>query len=1135
MASKKVTGFGAGGFGKATLGGSATKKTDPLAAVLASNAKSRADLAALGQADPTAVKSPSFLDRLLGVVDAPATGIRAIVHNLVDQKAPVDILGEMGKSLSGQKRVEGADIVGDMGVDNPWAKMGLGLVADVVLDPITWASLGYSTAVKAAAKDAIVVASHADFGYDAAKMATEADRVMETAKAVEASGAAKDAVLMLTSQASGLQTNANIIQGAAKFFSPELADALSAGNEALMASKPLQHELVKAVAKSAAESLGEQGGLKMFGKTIIPMQGAIDDVAGVVRNAYTASPLSTMFDIMKPAATAGEVAKIVTKGAVSEGLATENMGRVLGDHSQSLLEPLPQEIRVNAGLANEAVLDAGQKAELGQLFTKRNGLTVLQGKADDAIVTAQEALVRAIDKKKAPSVIDDLTVHLEQLGRTQERIAASHAASEQTIQSFLSDALGPQGQTGVERARQFLQGAVSDPAAANDYIDRVMPAVGADLQVGHAVQRAKGMTENTLLGPYLKQLGIPEWMGYFPHTPEFAQAPKEGLLDTLKRGVTQPFKDAGLVEQGADTVAAGSSQSPAAQDLLAQLGLSDNALMQRSAAKGVATGNAQLQRDIPSMGLEAWAKDKNLIPQLDAASVIPAKIGRDFNKMAEHQMRETAAAGTGKLLAPGMNPSAGNDVITIVRKGAELRYEVPAGVKQTVESIGKVMTDDESVKGALRAFDKAQTMWKKLATRYNVAQYNLRNKMWNPFLMSESGGLQPLAWAEGNVYYAGKALGRDMSSMTVNLGKDGVKSMDDVVKLATIGGGAESQFLYDVSKREGAKLASTVGQKVDRTVSSIAFTGENADRVAAWIAFKRKGLTDLAAGQATKDALIDFSPELKTAFEKNVAARLIPFYSWMKGNISKQAMTLLTDPGKVTWLSHLQQTGRTVNPVDESVAPDYLGHLLGVNTPLKDANGNTIVWNTNSPLADLNLFGAKPNELLSQLTPLLRTPMELIVNKSFYYNGPVSNYPGDARKAPGYVTQFDNLVHGIGGDVAKQWDAFKHNFGIVTKVPASGAPYLAMDAYALKAITDLNPWMNNVGKLMDNQSKTPYDQFALATGIKPIVYDTKSFASQKAYSDQTALQDILTMLRSQGKVPAKKPATDPLTKLLGGK
>jgi hypothetical protein len=189
--------------------------------------------------------------------------------------------------------------------------------------------------------------------------------------------------------------------------------------------------------------------------------------------------------------------------------------------------------------------------------------------------------------------------------------------------------------------------------------------------------------------------------------------------------------------------------------------------------------------------------------------------------------------------------------------------------------------------------------------------------------------------------------------------------------------------------------------------------------------------------------------------------------------------------------------------------------------------------NPNLPFQDLEKLNVLRDgkldlkDVLSSTSPLLKTPLELATNKDFYFGSDISNYPGDARRAPGYVEEFDDAVHQIPAlaPIAEEWDAFKDAFGIVEK-ESDGEPYLAMNAYAVKAVRDLSPWLNNVGKVIsylggDEDTAAAFKALAAGTGVKFVPFQTEKFAESQVYDDQAALDNAMQRLMAEGKVQPK--------------
>jgi hypothetical protein len=171
---------------------------------------------------------PSFLDKLFGLIQTPATGVESVIHNVIS--APDDKLNplaEMGKSLKGEKTVTGSHIIGDLGI-NPTSAFGKfvkaagGVALDMGLDPLTYLSAGFSasTKIKAASEAARLF----DTGLDAAKVAELAE------------------------------------------FAPKILsyadDAGEIAVDALRSDHAMQKDVWKGILRSTGKTTGDSGGLK---------------------------------------------------------------------------------------------------------------------------------------------------------------------------------------------------------------------------------------------------------------------------------------------------------------------------------------------------------------------------------------------------------------------------------------------------------------------------------------------------------------------------------------------------------------------------------------------------------------------------------------------------------------------------------------------------------------------------------------------------------------------------------------------------------------------------------------------------------------------------------------------------------
>ena len=117
MATQLKSLFGGGTSGSLISAPKAAGNT--LDDLMRQNQASREKLGAAGINDPTKEDKPSALERIFGPLDALGVGVRSLAYNAVAEEN-VNPLDEMWKAVKGEERIEGADILEELGVENKW-------------------------------------------------------------------------------------------------------------------------------------------------------------------------------------------------------------------------------------------------------------------------------------------------------------------------------------------------------------------------------------------------------------------------------------------------------------------------------------------------------------------------------------------------------------------------------------------------------------------------------------------------------------------------------------------------------------------------------------------------------------------------------------------------------------------------------------------------------------------------------------------------------------------------------------------------------------------------------------------------------------------------------------------------------
>lgn len=156
-------------------------------------------------------------------------------------------------------------------------------------------------------------------------------------------------------------------------------------------------------------------------------------------------------------------------------------------------------------------------------------------------------------------------------------------------------------------------------------------------------------------------------------------------------------------------------------------------------------------------------------------------------------------------------------------------------------------------------------------------------------------------------------------------------------------------------------------------------------------AYMRTGDADYALSVVSQYHF-DYSDLSK--FERKYVKRATGFYTWTRKNFPLQLEHMMTNPGKYTAYLHAKRNIEDGTPEDETV-PKYYGELLAIRLPWT-IKGNRMYLTPDLPSLAVNGM-LEPNQMLSSLNPLFKTPAEAITQRSFFEDRPLSQ---TLREAP---------------------------------------------------------------------------------------------------------------------------------------
>jgi hypothetical protein len=250
---------------------------------------------------------------------------------------------------------------------------------------------------------------------------------------------------------------------------------------------------------------------------------------------------------------------------------------------------------------------------------------------------------------------------------------------------------------------------------------------------------------------------------------------------------------------------------------------------------------------------------------------------------------------------------------------------------------------------------------------------------------------------------------------------------------------------------------------------------EDGMRVGGYINARRLGLDPDAAGTLAIRAMYDYSPQAKSRWERKIA-RVIPFIAWQRANIPHMLEWTAKNPGKAGVFPKVRNAAFASAGTDPAIIPDYMKEQGAFPLPFQDPNGNWMMLNPNIPLQDLGRLPTSPqgavDYLMQSLTPFVKTPLDMLYNKSSFTGMPIEDYPGEKTRTHGALQLIDSAMYGD-----PRWENLKGVMGLATQFDSqTNDPYLAAPA-EFNALVATLPWVQNLGKSIDTR--------AIEAGVAP--------------------------------------------------
>lgn len=327
--------------------------------------------------------------------------------------------------------------------------------------------------------------------------------------------------------------------------------------------------------------------------------------------------------------------------------------------------------------------------------------------------------------------------------------------------------------------------------------------------------------------------------------------------------------------------------------------------------------------------------------------------------------------------------------------GEEKAVAIPRAIAQDLERMqSSAMVSDVSSNMLIRAYDRVNNLFKGSVTALFPA-FHFGNYYSNVNLQFLDIGYQaanPIRQAEAWGVLAGRA-------GTVHTAGGLVYTLDEVRQMLKDYGlkGAfkgRMEIIEAIPELKAPKILTPL--ELGRTVGSAL---EDSARTHSFLAHLRRGVSPDEAAARTKQFLFDY--DNLSPFERSVARRALPFYTFWRKNTELQVKTLFTEPGRQATLAKLF-TIPGEGADDKEFAqylPMYLrdGFAVDLGT---DALGRKLYLSAlRLPLEDLNKLFAPSlasegavgkvtrtlqKTFMGQLHPFLKLLPELLTEKDFF-------------------------------------------------------------------------------------------------------------------------------------------------------
>jgi len=480
-------------------------------------------------------------------------------------------------------------------------------------------------------------------------------------------------------------------------------------------------------------------------------------------------------------------------------------------------------------------------------------------------------------------------------------------------------------------------------------------------------------------------------------------------------------------------------------------------------------------------------------------------------------------------------------------------FQGPSFLVDQIQQTYKMMSNADEINTFMKGYDKAMRYFK-FGVTVPFPAFHSQNFIGGQFALYEYG-LTPgsAQWTkrmnqarsmlddQPTLFNAAKAakLGAMPIDTVINEGKIKGLTLGDLRNLYEQYGGSTGLFHGDVGESVYRKIFSNQQPLVQKGVSKLVDIGSNTGAFVEDLnrlpIFIEEMVKHGDPRRATKEVFkyqFDYAPEAYTTVEREVFSRLIPFYKFMRGNIPLQLNTLY---GKTGRINAIAKAVRDLGGGEDVDKPEWLRSQFSVKLPPEIAklfgrSTNDKVFVT-LPFPFAEIGKVDPKTLLSQITPVLKIPLELLTNQSLFFGNHIWNpdLPSEAQTSKAYpILKPLTQIPLIGDGLAKvmKW---REKPMVDSSGKPTGVVYYEADpmlVYALKQM--LGPISRAYilfGQMPDASLAANLSEFALPFGVVPVNPD-EAVASRMA-TRRRELSELVGYYKARGMVSPEAPKNKP--------